>query len=84
MSDFKGRHFSGQVILWTVLWYCKYGISYLELAVGLLQKTPRSKLWLLHLPLLVENDLNIEQTIHKGRSLPCLSFGSSLLNQKSN
>ncbi|EPW4694971.1 IS6 family transposase, partial [Vibrio parahaemolyticus] len=26
MSDFKGRHFSGQVILWAVRWYCKYGI----------------------------------------------------------
>ncbi|EOV3450940.1 IS6 family transposase, partial [Vibrio parahaemolyticus] len=32
MSDFKGRHFSGQVILWAVRWYCKYGISYRELA----------------------------------------------------
>lgn len=28
MSDFKGRHFSGQVILWAMRWYCKYGISY--------------------------------------------------------
>ncbi len=28
MSDFKGRHFSGQVILWAVRW----GISYRELA----------------------------------------------------
>ncbi|WP_139367827.1 IS6 family transposase, partial [Enterovibrio nigricans] len=32
MTDFKGRHFSGQVILWAVRWYCKYGVSYRELA----------------------------------------------------
>lgn len=32
MSDFKGRHFNGAVILWAVRWYCKYGISYRELA----------------------------------------------------
>ncbi|EPJ2794068.1 DDE-type integrase/transposase/recombinase, partial [Vibrio parahaemolyticus] len=25
MSDFKDRHFSGQVILWTVRWYWKPG-----------------------------------------------------------
>lgn len=27
MSDFKGRHFRGEVILWAVRWYCRYGIS---------------------------------------------------------
>ncbi|PKF48877.1 IS6 family transposase [Enterovibrio nigricans] len=32
MANFKGRHFSGQVILWAVRWYCKYGVSYRELA----------------------------------------------------
>jgi IS6 family transposase len=32
MSDFKGRHFNGAIILWAVRWYCKYGISYRELA----------------------------------------------------
>lgn len=31
MSDFKGRHFTGDIILWAVRWYCKYGISYREL-----------------------------------------------------
>ena len=31
MNDFKGRHFEGQVILWAVRWYCKYGDSYREL-----------------------------------------------------
>ena len=31
MSDFKWRHFEGEMILWAVRWYCKYGISYREL-----------------------------------------------------
>ncbi|ENC6710353.1 hypothetical protein ABKY54_004971 [Vibrio harveyi] len=30
VSDFKGLHFSGQVILWAICWYCKYGSSYRE------------------------------------------------------
>ena len=30
MNDFKGRHFDGQIILWAVRWYCKYGVSYRE------------------------------------------------------
>jgi len=30
-SDFKGRHFRGEVILWAVRWYCRYGISYRDL-----------------------------------------------------
>jgi transposase-like protein len=29
--EFKGRHFEGEIILWAVRWYCKYGISYREL-----------------------------------------------------
>ncbi|MGH0002610.1 IS6 family transposase [Pseudovibrio ascidiaceicola] len=31
MSAFKGRHFSGEVVLWAVRWYCSYGISYCDL-----------------------------------------------------
>ena len=31
MNFFKWRHFSGDVILQCVRWYCKYGISYREL-----------------------------------------------------
>ncbi|GAM07732.1 IS6 family transposase, partial [Novosphingobium sp. MBES04] len=31
MDDFKGRHFTGEVILWAVRWYCRYGISYRDL-----------------------------------------------------
>src|SRR5271170_1523257 len=31
VSDFKGRHFEGEIILWAVRWYCRYGISYRDL-----------------------------------------------------
>jgi len=31
MSDFKGRHFRGEVFLWATRWYCRYGISYRDL-----------------------------------------------------
>ena len=31
MSEFKWRHFSGEIILQCVRWYCKYGISYRKL-----------------------------------------------------
>lgn len=33
MSDFKWRHFQGEVILWAVRWYCRYDISYRDLEV---------------------------------------------------
>jgi transposase, IS6 family len=31
VSDFKGRHFGGEIVLWAVCWYCRYGISYRDL-----------------------------------------------------
>ena len=31
MSDFKGRHFQGEIVLWAVRWYCRYAISYRDL-----------------------------------------------------
>jgi len=31
MSDFKRRHFEGEIILWAVRWYCHYGISHRDL-----------------------------------------------------
>ncbi|KZK92586.1 MULTISPECIES: IS6 family transposase [unclassified Pseudovibrio] len=31
MSEFKYRQFQGEIILWAVRWYCKYGISYRDL-----------------------------------------------------
>ena len=30
-NDFKWRHYRGEVIIWAVRWYCRYGISYREL-----------------------------------------------------
>lgn len=32
MYDFKWRHFQGEIILQCVRWYCRYGISYRDLA----------------------------------------------------
>jgi hypothetical protein len=31
VSDFKGRHFEGEIVLSAVRWYCRYGISYRDL-----------------------------------------------------
>jgi hypothetical protein len=31
MSEFKWRHFDGEIILWAVRWYSRYGISYRDL-----------------------------------------------------
>ena len=31
MAVFRWRHFAGEIILWAVRWYCRYGISYREL-----------------------------------------------------
>jgi IS6 family transposase len=31
VSDFKGRHFEGEIALWAVRWYCRYGVSYRDL-----------------------------------------------------
>ncbi len=28
MNEFKGRHFRGEIVLWAVRWYCRYGVSY--------------------------------------------------------
>ena len=27
MNDFKGWHLEGQIIVWAVRWYCRYGVS---------------------------------------------------------
>jgi IS6 family transposase len=31
VSDFKGRHFKGEIVLWAVRPYCRYGVSYRDL-----------------------------------------------------
>ena len=28
---FKWQHFRGEIILWAVRWYCRYGVSYRDL-----------------------------------------------------
>ena len=38
MTDFKWRHYQGDVILGCVRWYCKYGISYRELEEMMLER----------------------------------------------
>ena len=38
MSVFKWRQFTGEVILWAVRWYCRYAISYRELAEMLAER----------------------------------------------
>ena len=38
MSDFKWRHYRGEIILSYVRWYCKYGISYRDLAEMMLER----------------------------------------------
>ena len=38
MSAFKWRHFAGEVILWAVRWYCRYGISDRELEAMLRER----------------------------------------------
>ena len=31
MSDFKGRHFRGEIVLWAVRWYCRNAANYRDL-----------------------------------------------------
>ena len=31
MSELKSRYVEGEIILWAVRWYCRYGISYRDL-----------------------------------------------------
>ena len=30
MSDFKGRHFEGEIVLWAVRWYCRHNFGHGE------------------------------------------------------
>ena len=38
MSDFKGRHFGGEIVLWAVRWYCRYPISYRDLGTMMTER----------------------------------------------
>ena len=46
MSDFNGRHFEGEIVLWAVRWYCRYGVSYrdLEQMMGGVEKSWSARL----------------------------------------
>ena len=41
MSDFKGRHFRGEIVHWAVRWYCRYGISYRDLEQMMAERRSR-------------------------------------------
>jgi hypothetical protein len=50
VSDFKRGHFEGEILLWALRWYCRYGVSYrdLERTMGEsgVSVDPRHDLWL--------------------------------------
>ncbi|WP_417729129.1 IS6 family transposase [Roseovarius sp.] len=41
MSDFKARHFRGEIVLWAVRWYCRYGVSYRDLEEMMVERGHR-------------------------------------------
>ena len=41
VNDFKGRDFSGEVVLWAVRWYCRYGTSYRDLETMMAERGVR-------------------------------------------
>ncbi len=51
MKDFKGRHFTDEVVLWAVRWYCRYGISYRDLETMMAERGLRSYHSTIHLRL---------------------------------
>ena len=38
MSDFKGAPLWGEIVLWAVRWYCRYGISYRDLELMMAER----------------------------------------------
>ena len=46
MTAFHGRHFQGEIILWAVRWYCKYGIRYRELQEMLAERGVNVVMWI--------------------------------------
>ncbi len=38
MNIFKHRYFKCDIIIWTVRWHCKYGISYRDLEEMLIER----------------------------------------------
>jgi len=41
MSDFKRRHFKGEVVLWAVRWPCRCGISHRDLETMMAERGVR-------------------------------------------
>ena len=39
MSDFKGRHLRGEIVLWAVRWHCRYAISYRDLEARIVERS---------------------------------------------
>lgn len=62
MTDFKWRYYQGQIILSSVRWYCKYGISYRDLEEMMIERgvavdhTPLHR-WVQHYAPLMEKRL---------------------------
>ena len=50
MSDFKGRHFGGEIVLWAVRWYCRYPIFGLNRPQGVkcFEVPQFSAIWAFH------------------------------------
>ena len=42
MSEFKGRHFRGEIVLWAVRWYCRYAVSYRDLEAMMTERGVRA------------------------------------------
>ena len=38
MSEFRGPHFRGEIVLWAVRWYCRYAVSYRNLEATMTER----------------------------------------------
>ena len=48
MSDFKERHFGGEIVLWAVRWYCRYPISYRDLETMMTERAVAVDHWTIY------------------------------------
>ena len=79
MSDFKGRHFGGEIVLWAICWYCRYPISYRDLETMMTERgvaVDHSTIyrWVQHYAPKVEKRLRWRwhrPQSHQGGILPC-------------
>ena len=61
MSDFKGRHFGGEIVLWAVRWYCRYPISYRDLETMMVERLLEAK-----------RDLRLSRELRRLDRIECL------------